>query len=105
MKESGTFIMLYERIKLQGQSISEVARETGLSRVTIRKYLSGGEQAHKSKGTTKVSKLDAYKGEVDRLLQQGIYNCQVIFDRIEEQGLRQGQTPACSQIWSGRQAL
>ena len=86
MKESGTFIMLYERIKLQGQSISEVARETGISRVTIRKYLSEGEQAHKSKGQVKVSKLDAYKSEVDQLLQQGIYNCQVIFDRIEEHG-------------------
>jgi DNA-binding phage protein len=32
MKESGTYIMLYEKVKLQGKSISEVARETGMSR-------------------------------------------------------------------------
>ena len=77
MKESGVSIMLTERINLQGQSISEVSRDTGMSRNTIKKYLKGGEQPHKSKGRQFGSKLDSFKFLIDQWLQQGIFNCQV----------------------------
>lgn len=69
MKESGISIMLFEQIKLQGKSISEVSRETGISRNTIKKYLKEGEQPHKSKGKRVGSKLDSFKELIDHLLQ------------------------------------
>ena len=90
MKESGISIMLFEQIKLQGKSISEVSRETGISRNTIKKYLKEGEQSHKSKGKRLGSKLDSFKELIDHLLKQGIYNCQVIFERLQEFGYQGG---------------
>lgn len=90
MKESGTYIMLYEKVKLQGKSISEVARETGMSRNTVKKYLKDGEQPHQLKGCKKESKLDPYKAPVMELMGQGIYNAAVIFDRIRELGYSGG---------------
>lgn len=90
MKESGISIMLFEQIKLQGKSISEVSRETGISRNTIKKYLKEGEPPHKSKGRKMGSKLDSFKELIDHLLQKGIYNCQVIFERLQEFGYQGG---------------
>lgn len=90
MKESGTYIMLYEKVKLQGKSISEVARETGMSRNTVKKYLREGERQHQAKGTKKGSKLDPFKEMVTGLMNQGIYNATVIFERIGESGYSGG---------------
>ncbi len=36
------------------------------------------------------SKLDGFKELIDHLLKQGIYNCQVIFDRLQEFGYKGG---------------
>jgi transposase len=86
MKESGTYIMLLDEIRLQGKSISETARKTGMARNTIRKYLKEGECVHKLKGTRKPSKLDPYKRLIGEMLGQGIYNCQVMLRRLKEDG-------------------
>ncbi|HQA59108.1 MAG TPA: MerR family transcriptional regulator [Acetivibrio sp.] len=92
MKESGTYIMLYEQVKIQGKSISEVARMTGMSRNTIRKYLRNGEQVHKAKGRKRQSKLDPYKTAIGELMETGIYNAHTIFERIREMGYDGGIT-------------
>ena len=60
MKESGIYIMLYEQVKFQGRKISEIARETGMSRNTIKKYLRKGEQEHKAKPRVHVQRKDRY---------------------------------------------
>lgn len=86
MKESGITIMLRERIELQGQSISKVSRDTGISRNTIRKYLREGEQEHGLKGCKRPSKLDPYKTQIDELIASGIYNAEVIYTRIVAKG-------------------
>jgi transposase len=92
MKESGTYIMLYEQVKIQGKSISEVARMTGMSRNTIRKYLRNGEQLHKAKGCKRQSKLDPYKTAIEELMGTGIYNAHTILERIREMGYDGGIT-------------
>lgn len=86
MKESGTYIMLYDEVKIQGKSVSAIARELGISPTTIRKYLKNGEQPHGSLGKVKGSKLDPYKPEIALLMDQGIYNATVILERIQELG-------------------
>lgn len=90
MKKGGIAIMLNERVRIQGRTISEVARELGLSRNTVKKYLREGEQPHKGKGRQFGSKLDDYKARIDELLQQGVYNCQVILERLQDDGYRGG---------------
>ena len=90
MKESGTYIMLYDGIKIQEKSISQVARETGMSRNTIKKYLREGEKVHKNVGKAKPSKLDDYKPAIRQLLAAGIYNATVIHERISDMGYTGG---------------
>ena len=68
MSRSGNYSMLTqtrERLKAEGKNpdnISLLARETKLSRDTIRKYLKEGVPPHKNAGKKKSSKLDPYKG-------------------------------------------
>lgn len=83
MKESGTYILFHEMVNLQGKSISEAARKTGMSRNTIKKYLREGERQYQAKGSKKESKLDPFKETVMGLMNQRIYNATVIFERIE----------------------
>lgn len=92
MKERGTFIMLQEMHLVQGKTVSEIARETGMSRNTVRKYLIQGEQPHRLKGRTRGSKLDPFKPYIQELLDQGVYNASVIFDRIVNRGFDGGIT-------------
>lgn len=90
MKESGTFIMLKDKVEIQGKSISEVARETRMSRTTIRKYLVQGEQPHGNKGKKRGTILDGYHGLVIQWMNNGIYNCVRLLELLREAGYRGG---------------
>jgi transposase len=92
MKERGTSIMLQEMKVMQGKNVSQIARETGMSRITVRKYLEQGEQPHRLKGKIRGSKLDPFKPYIQELLELGVYNASVIFDRIIERGFDGGIT-------------
>lgn len=86
MKGSGTTIMVRERHEMQGKSLSEIARELGMSRVTVRTYLKQGQVPDKRIGSKRGSKLDPYKPYIQELMEMGIYNSVVILDRIREKG-------------------
>ena len=92
MKESGTAIMVREQVQLQGKSISQVARELKMSRNTVKKYLKEGEKEDQRIGQKKVSKIDPYRSEIQNLLDQGIYNAEVIYERILEKGYQGKRT-------------
>lgn len=92
MKERGISIMLQELKLMQGKNVSQIARETGMSRTTVRKYLEQGEQPHRLKGQSRGSKLDPFKPYIQELLGFGVYNASVIFDRIMERGFDGGIT-------------
>lgn len=86
MKGSGTPIMVRELHEMQGKSISAIARELGMSRATVRKYLKEGRVPDKRIGSKRGSKLDPYKPYIQELMDGGIYNAVVILDRIIEKG-------------------
>lgn len=86
MKGSGISIMIREMHKRQGMNISQIARELHMSRTTVRKYLKGDPGPDKRWGSKRPSKLDSYKPMINDLMDQGIYNATVIFDRIKECG-------------------
>ena len=50
----------------QGLSISEIARQTGYSRVTVRKYINSQISPIPPKISNRPSKLDAYKEYIDQ---------------------------------------
>lgn len=78
--------MVRELHEMQGKSISEIARELGMSRSTVRKYLREGQVPDKRIGSKRSSKLDPYKPYIQELLEAGIYNSVVILERILEKG-------------------
>ena len=73
-------------MKRQGMTISEIARETGRSRKTIRKYLERGEAPRYGPRTPRPPVLEPYKEGVSSLFHKGIHNAVVLYERISELG-------------------
>jgi transposase len=85
MIRSGTIIMIREKIS-QGKTDYAIGKELNISKNTVKKYRDSPVSQHALKGSKRPSKLDPFKPEIGMLLNRGIYNCQVIFEHIKEQG-------------------
>jgi transposase len=84
MKRSGTIHTIHE-LSAQGKSIHAIARELGIARNTVRKYLRGAPQAVPR--PKRVSVLDPYKTQIHRWMQEDhLYNCEAMLERLREQG-------------------
>ena len=72
-----------------GQSISQIAREEGVDRKTIKKWLSTQPDAkpqYKRKGRDK--KLDPYKEYIMSRISEGVYNATVMYRELKELGFK-----------------
>lgn len=85
MLESGSIIMLHE-LKAKGKGIRAIAQETDLSRNTVRKYLRADGIPQREPHPTRGLKLDQYKDTIQQMINSGIFNCEVIYERIREEG-------------------
>src|SRR5215471_21634411 len=84
MKRSGTIHTIHE-LSAQGKSIRAIARELGIARNTVRRYIRGKPEA--SPRGIRGSKLDAYKGQIHRWINEDhLLNCEGMFPRLQEQG-------------------
>jgi transposase len=79
------FLMLRDLFN-QGWSISEIARKTGHSRVTVRKYIRSQVLPKPEKRSKRPSKLDDYKEYIDQRLQDYPLTAARIYREIQEQG-------------------
>ncbi|WP_228006663.1 helix-turn-helix domain-containing protein, partial [Brevibacillus borstelensis] len=61
-------------MRAEGKSIREIARLTGHSRNTVRRYLRGEFSPEKGTRKSRGSKLDPFKPFLQERLQEGIYN-------------------------------
>lgn len=68
----------------KGKSAGQISRETGVSENSARKYMTQPARPHGLKGTHKPSKLDPYKPVLQELMNQGIFNCVVLLERIRK---------------------
>lgn len=84
MLRSESVIMIREKA-LEGKSAYQIGKELGISKNTVKKYLDLGV-SEKPQYPGRGSKLDPYKPELDRLMEEGIFNCVVLLERIQEQG-------------------
>ena len=69
-----------------------IGREIGVSKNTARKYITQPAQPHGLKGVRKGSKLDPYKPQLDIWMQQGIFNCVVLLERLRALGYDGGMS-------------
>ena len=91
MLGSGSIIMLHE-LEAKGKSIRAISRETGLSRNTVRKYLRAAGIPERKPHPQRGSKLDPYKDIIQEMINSGIFNCEVIYERIRDEGYTGGRT-------------
>lgn len=96
MSRSGNYLMLTQELQKMEESgqeitISELARRTNLSRLTVRKYLNDGCcREHASKGTVKGSKLDAFKPWLQSQFKNGNYNSANLYPQLQDMGFEGG---------------
>lgn len=91
MLRSGTVISLHE-MKAEGKSIREIARISGHSWNTIRRYLRANGLPERKPRPNRLSKLDPFKPLLQEMMNQGIFNCEVLFRLLREQGYQGGRT-------------
>ena len=82
---------LYE-LKGEGHSIRGIARELGISRNTVRRYVRSPEVPKATQRSRRGSKLDHYKEYIDGRLSDGLDNCVVLLREIRELGYGGGYT-------------
>lgn len=91
MLRSGTVISIHE-LYASGKSIREIARITGHSRNTVRKYLRANGIPEPRYGKKRGSKLDPFKPLLDEYMAQGIFNSEVLKRLLTERGYAGGIT-------------
>jgi transposase len=82
---------LYE-LRGEGESIRGIAAALGISRNTVRKYVRSEVVPRPKPRPPRVSKLEAYRGHVDRRLAEGVSNCVVLLREIRALGYRGSYT-------------
>ena len=82
---------LYE-LKGEGHSIRGIARELGISRNSVRKYLKSPGVPQAKPRPRRSSKLDPYAAYVDHRLSDGLENCVVLLRELRARGYEGGYT-------------
>lgn len=85
MLKGGTMKDLYE-MRGQGHSIRGIARELGVARNSVRKYLRSPGVPRAKQRARRKSKLDAYTGYIEQRLKEGLGNCVVLLRELQSLG-------------------
>jgi transposase len=85
MLEMEEWLMLRDLYR-QGLSISQIARQTGHDRKTVRTYVKSGELPVPKERAKKASKLDAFKDYIVNKLKEGPFTASRLFREIQEMG-------------------
>lgn len=70
----------------QGMNLSEIARQTGHDRKTVRTYVKSSELLEPKERAKKASKLDAFKDYIIQKLHEGPFTASRLFKEIQEIG-------------------
>src|SRR5918992_6241890 len=70
----------------QGLSITDIAYRMGCDRKTVRKYLAYPNQPRYTARAPQESKLDPFKPYVQQRLNQGVFNCEVLYRELCQRG-------------------
>ena len=91
-------------LKGQGLSARAIARELGLARNTVLRYLKTPEAIRPQPRSLRGSKLDPYTDYIDHRLSEGLENCRVLLREIRELGYDGGYTTVADYVRPRRQA-
>ena len=91
MIRSGLILMIKDSAE-KGKTAYAISKELGISKNTAKKYMEQPVQVHGLKGTHKGSKLDPYKPQLKEWMNQGIFNCEVLLERLRALGYDGGKS-------------
>lgn len=91
MIRSGLILMIKD-LAGKGKSAYAIGQEIGISKNTARKYMEQADRQHGLKGVSKGSKLDPYKPQLNEWMEQGIFNCVILLERLRELGYDGGMS-------------
>ena len=77
---------------LEGKSPYAIGKELGISKNTVKRYVNQPTTVHGLKGKMKPSKLDPFKPKVNAMMEDGVFNCVVILERLQDMGYTGGIT-------------
>ena len=80
------------RLRAAGLSVREIARRTGFSRNTVRKYLRAPEVPTYGPRAARSSKLDAFKPYLERRTAEGVWNAERLVRELKAMGFEGGVT-------------
>ena len=76
----------------RGMTISDIARITGHDRKTIRAIVNGPVNPPPKKRKKRASKLDPFVPYLEKRIEEGVLNCNKLFDEIRRQGYQGGKS-------------
>ncbi len=76
----------------QGMYQKDIAEELGVHPKTVSRALQRQGAPVRASSSAEVSKLSAYKGQIDQLLSSGVWNGMVIWRKLQETGYEGGYT-------------
>lgn len=93
MLRGGSVLKLHE-LRSEGKSVREIARITGYSRNTVRKYLRNREliTQNPKPRPRRPSKLEPYLDELHFWMNEGVFNCEVLLEKLQAKGYTGSRT-------------
>ena len=76
----------------KGVTISEIARITGHDRKTIRAIVNGPVNPPPKKRKARARKIDPFVPYLEKRIEEGVLNCNKLFDEIRKQGYQGGKS-------------
>ena len=86
---SGLIMIIRDEAR-KGKSAYRIAKENGISKNTVKKYLNNKElpgRTHK-----RSSLLDPFKSQINQMMADGLFNCTVILESLKNEGYSGGKT-------------
>lgn len=76
---------MIQEMKAKGMHVTDIAHALGVHPRTVRRALERGG-APRGRKKNRVSTLEPFRAEIDRLLGEGIWNAMVVFRKLQEKG-------------------
>lgn len=75
-----------KELHTHGLNLSQISGKTGFDRKTVRKYVNSTSKPEPKKKKKKETKLDSYRGHIDKRVHEGNLPASSIFREIQEMG-------------------
>lgn len=86
---SGLIMIIRDEAR-KGKSAYQIAKENGISKNTVKKYLQN--EGIPGKTHKRSSLLDPFKPQINQMMADGLFNCAVILESLREEGYSGGKT-------------